>query len=436
MFQSRAALPSDSTLHSNLMKIISYLPIALYAESLRVRSALIRSVSTRSSVAPGLTGCVRDLEELWDTTASDLFEDFGKTKTYNVTSLRHGNSFQLTNRGLLEIAGLISSHKRHADHAQILQVGDVHRYTTVRVSFVTPTRVSGISDETEPPSWLPGACQAVVMLEILLEISVGTAMGAFGVWDGSILMGCMAVNAIVLLFLQHKTSIIFAKANDLKDDKKRTAADGAALDIHVISESWNSGHLDVLAGYSSQLHGLTNLPVWTTSSWMISVASRILSVVLLIQAAVLASLVGASGVDAVVPMVWLVVHILTLIPSAVVHRKYPNAVLASQPATVYSAGTQHFRSRRSALAFIAMLPVVSKVPRWDWLDVFMPNNKRRQEWQDDLETSEVICSGEPKPRVISAAARTHLEEAMVAYRSPRLSKYLSAYKQTVRATSI
>ena len=158
MFQSRAALPSDSTLHSHLMKIISYLPIALYAESLRVRSALIRSVSTRSSVAPGLTGCVRDLEELWDTTASDLFEGFGKTKTYNVASLRRGNTFRLANKGLLEIAGLTSSHKCHADHAQILQVGDVHRYTTVRVSFVTPTGVSGISDETEPPSWLPSAC--------------------------------------------------------------------------------------------------------------------------------------------------------------------------------------------------------------------------------------------------------------------------------------
>ena len=414
------------------MKIISYLPIALYAESLRVRSALIRSVSTPSSVAPALTGCVRDLGELWETTACDLFEDFGKTKTYNVASLRHGNSFQLANRGLLEVAGLISSHKRH--HAQILQDGEARRYTAVHVRFVTPIGLSGISDETEPPSWLPGACQAVVMLEILLEISVGATMGAFGIWDGSALMGCMVVNAIVLLFLQRNTSIIFAKVNDLKDDKKRTAADGAALDIHIISESWNSSHLDVLAGYSSQLHGLTNLPVWTTASWTIPVTSRILSVVLLIQAAVLTSLMGASGVDAVVPMVWLAVHTLTLIPPAVIHHKYPNAVLAPQPATVHSAGTLHFQSRRSALAFIAMLPVASKVPRWDWLDVFMPNNKRRQEWQHDLETSGLICSGEPKSRIISAVARTHLEEAMVAYRSPRLSKYLSAYKQTVRAT--
>ena len=96
------------------MKIISYVPIALYAESLRVRSALIRGVSTRSSVAPALTGCVRDLGELWETTAFDLFEGFGKTKTYQVASLRHGNSFQLANGGLLEIAGLISNHKRHA----------------------------------------------------------------------------------------------------------------------------------------------------------------------------------------------------------------------------------------------------------------------------------------------------------------------------------
>ena len=416
------------------MKIISYLPIALYAESLRVRSALIRSVSTPSSVAPSLTGCVRDVGELWETTASDLFEDFGKTKTYNVASLRHGNSFQLANRGLLEVAGLISSHKRHADHAQMLHDADIRRYTTVHVSFVTPIGLSGISDETEPPSWLPGVCQAVVVLEILLEISVGAAMGAFGVWDGSVLMGCMVVNAIVLLFLQRKTSMIFAKVPDLKDDKKRTAADGAALDVHVISESWNSCHLDVLAGYSSQLHGLTNLPVWTTGSWTVSVTSRILSVVLLIQAAVLASLVGASGVDAVVPLAWLAVHTLTLIPPAVIHRKYPCAVLAPQPATVHSAETLQFSSRRSALAFIVMLPVTSKVPRWDLLDVFMPNNKRRQEWQEDLDMSQAISGREPNPRIISAAARTHLEEAMVAYRSPRLSKYLSGYKQTVRVS--
>lgn len=434
MFQSQTILPSESALHSNIIKIVSYLPIALYAESLRVRSALIRSVSTSSSVAPALTGCVRDLEELWGTTASDLFEDFGKTKTYNVASIRHGNSFQLANRGLLEVAGLISSHKRHANHTQILHDGDIRRYTTVHVSFVTPIGLSGISDETEPPSWLPAACKAVAILEVLLEITVGATMGVFGLWDGSVLMGCMAVNAIVLLFLQHKTSIIFAKDHDLRDDKKKTAADGAALDVHLISESWNSSHLDVLAGYSSQLHGLTNLPVWTNGSWTIAVTSRILSVVLLIQAAVLASLVGASGIDAVVPMVWLAVHTLTLIPPAMIHRKYPYTVLAPQPATVHSTGTLHFRSRRSALAFIAMLPVASKVSRWDWMDVFMPNNKRRQEWQEDIETSPNICGGQRKPRIISAAARTHLEEAMVAYRSPRLSKYLSAYKRTVRAT--
>ena len=64
----------------------------------------------------------------------------------------------------------------------------------------------------------------------------------------------------------------------------------------------------------------------------------------------------------------------------------------------------------------------------------MPNNKRRQEWQEDLETSEVVSGREPKPRTISAPAKTHLEEAMVAYRSPRLSKYLSAYKKTVRVS--
>ena len=62
----------------------------------------------------------------------------------------------------------------------------------------------------------------------------------------------------------------------------------------------------------------------------------------------------------------------------------------------------------------------------------MPNNKRRREWQEDLEMSQVVSGREPKPRVISAAAKTHIEEAMVAYRSPRLSKYLSAYKKTDR----
>ena len=272
------------------------------------------------------------------------------------------------------------------------------------------------------------------MFEILLEISIGAAMGAFGVWDGSLLMGCMVVNTIMLLFLQRRTSIIFAKVNDLKDDKKKTAADGAALDVHVISESWNSCHLDVLVGYSSQLHGLTNLPAWIVSSWTIPVTSRILSVVLLTQAAVLASLMGASGLDAVVPLVWLAVYTLTQIPPAMIQRKYPNAILAPQPATVHSTGTLHFTSRRSALAFIAMLPVTSKVPKWDWVDVFMPNNKRRQEWQDDLETNKVICGEEPISRIISAEARAHLEEAVVAYRSPKLSKYLAAYKQTVRAT--
>ena len=49
-----------------------------------------------------------------------MFEEFGKTKSYNVASLRHCVSFQLANIGLLEVTGLISSHKCHANHAQIL----------------------------------------------------------------------------------------------------------------------------------------------------------------------------------------------------------------------------------------------------------------------------------------------------------------------------
>ena len=416
----------------SFLRIVSYLPIPLCAENLRVRRALIDSISSYCSIPPALTGCVRDLGELWEVQGSNLFEIFSK-KNYNVVSLRHGNSFQMANRSLLESTGVIGSPDHSTPGARHLQPDEIMRLTTVNVNFVTPAGLPNVEAKGTPPTWLTGVCQAIILLEVILEISIGAVMGMYGMFDGSVLMGCMAINHLVLSFLQRMTTIVFGTTTELMKDSKKTAADGAALDVQIISTSWNSTHLDVLIGYSSQLHGLTNLCVAARPRWMIAMACRLLSIVLLLQAAVLTSILGSPGVEVFVPLIWLAVYTLTQIPPACIRYVYPNIDLAQQPATVFSAGTFHFTRRRSALAFIAMFPVSPKAPRWDWLNVFMPNNERRQDWQKDLETDEIIAGKEPEARTIPASTRVHLEEATHARNTPKLSQYLAAYKETVRA---
>ena len=421
---------------SRFFNIISYLPIALYAENMRVRKALMTSVSTAYSIAPALTGCVKDLHSLWDVDEWDLFDDFGASKRYNVVSLRHGNSFPSTNCGLLELAGLIGTRKLKAENSLNTKsppVGRSQRSTTVSVHFVTQSGLTGLQASSDGPWWLHGLCKAASIGEVVLLLSLMGALAYFGMIIGSLLMLSMVTNTVVLLFMQYKTSPVFANSGSMRADLEKTAMQGAALDVQIISASWNSTHLDVLCGYSSQIHSLTNLPVRSTKPWVIPLGCRIIAISLLAQAALLASQIGASDINAVIPSVWLAVYLLMLVPQKVIRSMKPDMILQKQPGIVNSISKMSFSGRRAALCFIAMLPVTTRAGRWDWLDVFMPLNERRQVWQEELETCGLVCRVDPRIRPLSEETKGHIEEALIVYTDPEVSKYVSAYKQTVRA---
>jgi len=249
-----AASAQTQQTSSDIYRILSYLPISLYAESLRVQSALVTCIATTYSVAPALTGCVKDLAQLWETDSSTLFEDFGRGKQYNVTSLRHGNVFSLVNRALLEEAGLLS--RRASEESRAYKhVGKVaaYRSTYVNVNFVTPAL-------PRPTTGLIWICRGFVVLELLLQIGCAILMAYERFFRGSTLFGCMAINTVLTCILREPCVAVFSKSADLSLDVKKTVAGGAALDVHVITSSWNSSRLQVLCGYSSQLHSLTNLP--------------------------------------------------------------------------------------------------------------------------------------------------------------------------------
>lgn len=59
-----------------------------------------------------------------------------------------------------------------------------------------------------------------------------------------------------------------------------TAARGAGVDAHVVVEDWNASDIDVLVGYSSYIHALTNIPIRIRSWRAVVMISRLLSLVL------------------------------------------------------------------------------------------------------------------------------------------------------------
>jgi len=147
----------------------------------------------------------------------------------------------------------------------------------------------------------------------------------------------------------------------------------------------------VICGYTSQLHSLTNLLIRVQNDLLVSICCRVLAVVLLTQAALLASCAGLSTIDALDAVVWLYLYLIMLIPPYILNRYRPTTALQIQPACIVHPKTLHFMSRTAALAFISMLPVSRKVDRWDWIDLFMPDNNRRRIWQEDL----VACEANP-----------------------------------------
>lgn len=117
----------------NLTTIISYLPIAMYAESLHLHTALASVVTSTFTVPPPLTGCIRDFGEIWRLKQSQIISG---PDTFTVASLRHGNSFPLTNKNLLDLASITCR------EAHIEATADSWRPVAVHLSFLTPARRS------------------------------------------------------------------------------------------------------------------------------------------------------------------------------------------------------------------------------------------------------------------------------------------------------
>jgi hypothetical protein len=81
---------------STFRAVVAYLPICLYAESLRLNSAIILAIASRSALPLPTTGCIRDLGMIWHLSPSDVLSDFDQGDRPVVASLRHGNSFSFS----------------------------------------------------------------------------------------------------------------------------------------------------------------------------------------------------------------------------------------------------------------------------------------------------------------------------------------------------
>jgi len=118
-----------------LRLIISYVPIALYVESLRLHSGLISALASPAAVPAPVTGCIKDLSRIWHLSPSELLSDINLHSRPIVASLRHGNIFPLVNAALLYRAHITGRRPVPID----VQDTDVApRQTFVYITYLLP----------------------------------------------------------------------------------------------------------------------------------------------------------------------------------------------------------------------------------------------------------------------------------------------------------
>ena len=381
--RSNAALPTNGAgLEWNqILSTLPYAPIALFAENLRVQNAFISSILRTTCVPPPITGCIRDLGRVWNLDEFDLYGDFRSGTHFVAVSLRHGNTFPLVNKQVLELAGILN--RSTQVKAIISTEVPLRRPTIVNVSFVLPACTKEDQRRRYIYLW---ACRSSVAIETLMIIALMAICAFYKLNVSVLLIACVASNAVALKFIQSKAKPVYGNASAQHMDSQRKVLGGAALDVHLITSHWNSNKLDVVCGYSSQLHALTNIPIRTNNFRLVSWTARFLVVTLVVQAAALASLIGNNSVQSLGSVVWMVLYLIMQIPERVLHKLnlVPN-VLREQPGEIWKLPPIQFSGRRAALAFIATLPVSQKADTWAWLDAFMPSNARRRQWQERAE---------------------------------------------------
>ncbi|KAI4164982.1 MAG: hypothetical protein LQ342_001258 [Letrouitia transgressa] len=67
---------------------------------------MVASILYPHSIAPAVTGCVKDLHRLWGLDDVQLLGNFKDERAAGVASVKHGNSFPLQNQTVLQLAGV------------------------------------------------------------------------------------------------------------------------------------------------------------------------------------------------------------------------------------------------------------------------------------------------------------------------------------------
>lgn len=162
----------------SLMAITAYAPIALFTESLRVQRAMVASILYPHSIAPAVTGCVKDLHRLWGLDDVQLLGNFKDERAAGVASVKHGNSFPLQNQTVLQLAGVF---RGSIDTTGMVVPYDpsmgkglrTWRETFVSLCFVLPHEAE--SKECRL-CWLQGVCWVVTIIEFVGPIVMAVYM--------------------------------------------------------------------------------------------------------------------------------------------------------------------------------------------------------------------------------------------------------------------
>ncbi|ETI21824.1 hypothetical protein G647_05893 [Cladophialophora carrionii CBS 160.54] len=371
---------------------------------------------------------------------------FGQSRTGRplaVASIRHGNVFDLANAAIIEVAGIIG---RHSPLSVNPKTATALRETVVYVSLVTPADPASDLSRLSDSEWWASASLSVS--KIVFAVGLAILVARRGLEIGPALLICIALSHVLTVALRLCVEPIFGNLTTAESDRVETARRDAALDIHVIAESWNSSKISIVCGYSSQLHALTNIPVRTSRPLFLKWLCRVLAVVLTTQAALLAATTNAQGNERWSTLLWLAVYSLSWLLKKGLHLLIgPERILEKQPANLQFMEPLHFSGRRAALIFISMLPVSPRANRWAWWDVFLPDNDRRRILQEELEGSPKFqaatrwkeqdgdLSNEGASGIkLSASSSDQLDEAIEVLTSPACKEKLKQYLDIVCPT--
>ena len=145
--------------------------------------------------------------------------------------------FLLPIRGFLKLAGLLEEPQQKYSSQKFA------RPVTVGLTFVLPA-VSSSTSASSKHFWLRHCFN---MINLTLHLGLVGLLGFFGLYLGSLLMACMAILDILQVVLRHATSAIFSLPRMMDGDALPMSAKGS-IDVHVIAQTTNASHMDVLVG--------------------------------------------------------------------------------------------------------------------------------------------------------------------------------------------